>query len=148
MPRVRKDPLKSLLDPIAQRFAVEVSVAVMGHVEARVREEVQAVVGRAFRGQAVAARGRRRGAAPVRQLRPCRVPGCGRPSKGPRFDYFCAQHRELPAAEKDAIKKALSKTAPAAAAPADGAAKRRTKARPRRATPAHRTGKATSRTEK
>ena len=141
MPRPRKDPLRSLLDPIAQRFAAEVSAAVMSHVEARVREEVQAVVGRAFRGSTGAARGRRLGAAPGRNLRPCRVPGCGRPSKGPRFDYFCAEHRELPAAEKEAIKKAQPTGAPNAGDPADGAAKRRANAHPKRRAAARRVGK-------
>ena len=72
----------------------------MGVVEARVKREVESAVGRAF------ASAKARGVSPARarKIRPCRVPGCGKPSKGPRFDFFCAQHRDLPAAEKAAIK--------------------------------------------
>jgi hypothetical protein len=101
MPRVRTQlRLQPLLEPIARRFAAEVAAAVVGLVEARVKREVETAVGRAFAGT------RSRGTAPrrVRAIRPCRVPGCGKPSKGPRFDFFCAEHRELPAADKAAIK--------------------------------------------
>ena len=102
MPRPRtKDPLQPLLEPIARRFAAEVTAAVMGFVETKVKREVQALVGRAFAG--ARQRGGSTGARP-RNIRPCRVPGCGKPSKGPRFDFFCEVHRGLPAAEKDAIK--------------------------------------------
>jgi hypothetical protein len=102
MPRRRtKDPLQPLLEPIARRFAAQVAAAVVDFVEARVKHEVHMAVGRAFAG----ARARSGPAATRgRNIRPCRVPGCGKPSKGPRFDFFCTQHRELPAAEKAAIK--------------------------------------------
>jgi hypothetical protein len=33
----------------------------------------------------------------------CPSPGCKNPSKGPRFSWFCAEHRELPADEKEKI---------------------------------------------
>jgi hypothetical protein len=102
MPRPRaQDPLQPLLEPIARRFAAQVAAAVVSFVETRVKEEVKAAVGRAFAGARVRGAG---GAGRVRNIRPCRVPGCGKPSKGPRFDFFCADHRQLPAAEKAAIK--------------------------------------------
>ena len=102
MPRARTQVrLQPLLEPIARRFAAEVAAAVVGFVEARVKHEVESAVGRAFAGART-----RGGAAPrrARAIRPCRVPGCGKPSKGPRFDFFCAEHRDLPAGEKAAIK--------------------------------------------
>jgi hypothetical protein len=102
MPRPRtKDPLQPLLEPIARRFAAQVAAAVVSFVEARVKQEVKAAVGRAFAGARMRGAG---SATRVRNIRPCRVPGCSKPSKGPRYDFFCAQHRELPAAEKAAIK--------------------------------------------
>ncbi|HEY3352672.1 MAG TPA: hypothetical protein VGQ83_05455 [Polyangia bacterium] len=126
MPRSHKDPLKAILAPIADRFAAEISAAVMDYVEARVRDEVQAVVDRTFGGQHDApARGPRRELAvarPERKVRVCRVPGCGRPSKGPRFDFFCEVHRDLPAAEKEAIKKAQAQAPAGAEAAAESAA--------------------------
>lgn len=36
--------------------------------------------------------------------RPCRVPGCGKVSKGPRFDFFCEDHRTMSKKAKDAVK--------------------------------------------
>jgi hypothetical protein len=102
MPRPRTQVrLQPLLEPIARRFAAEVAAAVVGFVEARVKHEVEAAVGRAFSGARTRASAVPRRA---RAIRPCRVPGCGKPSKGPRFDFFCAEHRDLPAAEKAAIK--------------------------------------------
>lgn len=101
MPRRRtQDPLHPLLEPIARRFTAEIAAAVVSFVEARVKREVQTAVGRAFVGSRTRSAISRR----VRAIRPCRVPGCGKPSKGPRFDFFCDEHRELPAAEKAAIK--------------------------------------------
>jgi len=38
----------------------------------------------------------------------CRYPGCKNKSKGPRFKFFCEEHRNLPKKEQDA---ALSKSA-------------------------------------
>ena len=32
----------------------------------------------------------------------CRYPGCKNQSKGPRFRYFCDEHRKLPKKEQDA----------------------------------------------
>jgi hypothetical protein len=31
----------------------------------------------------------------------CPVPGCGKPGGGPKWGWFCAEHKDLPAAEKD-----------------------------------------------
>jgi hypothetical protein len=32
-------------------------------------------------------------------IKPCRIPGCGRPSKGPRYQFLCEDHRALPKSE-------------------------------------------------
>jgi hypothetical protein len=32
----------------------------------------------------------------------CRYPGCKNRSKGPRFRFFCDEHRKLPKKEQDA----------------------------------------------
>jgi hypothetical protein len=32
----------------------------------------------------------------------CRYPGCKNKSKGPRFRYFCEEHRKLPKRKQDA----------------------------------------------
>ncbi len=104
MPKVRaQDKLKTIIRPLADRFAAEVSAAVMEFVQAQVREQVESVIGRVVKGLPNGTVPRVRAA-----VRPCRVPGCGRPSKGPRFDFFCEVHRSLPAEEKEKIKAAAS----------------------------------------
>jgi len=52
--------------------------------------------------------------------KPCRVPGCGKVSKGPRFDFFCEDHRTMSKKAKAAVKNGESlplKPAPKKAAP-------------------------------
>jgi hypothetical protein len=52
--------------------------------------------------------------------KPCRVPGCGKVSKGPRFDFFCEDHRTMSKKAKDAVKngeKLPKKAAPKKAKP-------------------------------
>lgn len=33
--------------------------------------------------------------------RPCPVPGCSRPGRGPRFSFLCDVHREMPASDRE-----------------------------------------------
>lgn len=33
--------------------------------------------------------------------KPCPVPGCNRPGRGPRFSFLCEVHRDLPASERE-----------------------------------------------
>jgi hypothetical protein len=33
--------------------------------------------------------------------RPCPVPGCTRPGRGPRFSFLCDVHREMPASDRE-----------------------------------------------
>lgn len=42
-------------------------------------------------------------------IKPCRVPGCGKPSKGPRFGFLCETHREMNKAD---IAKLLASATP------------------------------------
>lgn len=44
---------------------------------------------------------RRRRTTAAKVVRHCPVPGCTKPTKGPRFRFFCEEHRELPRAEQD-----------------------------------------------
>jgi hypothetical protein len=53
------------------------------------------------------ARGRAGGGGLKRDMR-CRYPGCKNRSKGPRFRFFCEEHRKLPKKEQDV---ALAKAA-------------------------------------
>ena len=128
MPRPRKNnPLAGTLHPLAQRFSHEVAQAVMGYVEEQVRVRVQSVldkaVGRSSHAGVPAAPKTERKT--ERKVRLCRVVECGQPSKGPRYDFFCEVHRNLPQAEKDAIKGTSSAAAPVKARPAKAAKARK-----------------------
>lgn len=43
---------------------------------------------------------------PKRTVRPCPVPRCRQPSKGPRYSWFCAVHRDMPKREREKAMKA------------------------------------------
>jgi hypothetical protein len=113
----RQDRLNPILKPLAERFAADISAAVMDFVKARVRDEVEAVLGRAVRTMPQRAT-KRRASAGHSNIRPCRVPGCSRQSKGPRFDFFCEVHRTMSAEEKEAVKKGKAPAAGRKAVPA------------------------------
>lgn len=38
-------------------------------------------------------------------IKPCKVPGCGKPSKGPRFRFLCEDHRDMGKAKLTALLK-------------------------------------------
>jgi hypothetical protein len=80
--RIEKD-----LAPIIRGFTDQIAAVVERQTQERIRKALLASL-----GVGGAAR-RKRKAQP--NIRPCKVPGCGRPSKGPRFGYLCEIHREL-----------------------------------------------------
>jgi len=45
-----------------------------------------------------------------RRARGCPVAGCNQPSKGPRFSFLCAEHRNMPAAERQKYRVAPRRT--------------------------------------
>jgi len=62
-----------------------------------IREEMAGAVG-ARSGSA----GDRRAAKVSASLtRPCPVPGCNRPGRGPRFSFLCEVHRDMPVGDRD-----------------------------------------------
>jgi hypothetical protein len=92
------------------------AAAIVHLVREDVSDRIDAVLaarGGAGRGK-VLARSRRMAKSP--NIKPCRVPGCGKPSKGPRFHFLCAEHRDLPKAKIQALLKASESKAGAKAA--------------------------------
>lgn len=62
----------------------------------RLREELGTAVGASRRTPAS------RGAKVSLALtRPCPVPGCPRPGRGPRFSFLCEVHRDMPPGERE-----------------------------------------------
>lgn len=86
------------------RAAAEIAQAVRQNIA----DEVSRLVGTG--GGAVGKRlGRKR------RVIMCPVPNCGKPGGGPKWGWFCADHKDLPAAEKEKARAATRARANAAA---------------------------------
>ena len=83
-------------DALAERFAEIVADRLSSVMPAgRSSSSSSPAGGKATKG--------RRGARPGRKLdMACRFPGCQNQSKGPRFRFFCDEHRKLPRKAQDA----------------------------------------------
>ncbi len=114
MPRPRKNDPTPVIKPILLDFAREIATA----VERLTLERVRAVLDGASAGRGgriLRAAGRGGGSRP-RQL--CYYPGC-KNTAAPRYGMFCvAEHKGLPAADKEKYRKMhqASQVKPAAAA--------------------------------
>ena len=78
------------IQDIVTRAAREIAAAVRRNIA----DEVTALLGSG--GSTVDAQASRK-----RRIITCPVPGCGKPGGGPKWGWFCADHRDLPAAEKE-----------------------------------------------
>jgi hypothetical protein len=125
-------PLSALdrtLNEIIDRTTAEIAAA----VRRSIAEEVSDLVAAAGRRPAAVDKKKGRAARPAagRRMLPCPFPGCASPTTGPRFSWFCAEHRQLPREERDRIvaeqrarivAEQRARPAPAAAADAAGEA--------------------------
>jgi hypothetical protein len=98
------EDMRDLFRDIGQQIGAAIGESIVEAVRAqlpRLREElgqpgsapvpVRRVTGTSSRGAKVSAA----------LTRPCPVPGCTRPGRGPRFSFLCDIHRELPASERE-----------------------------------------------
>ena len=87
------DHVRNLVSEIAkvvrQNLAARLGAIISGTEPAAVAPKRKAV-GRAARKRVVA----------------CLSPGCGNPSKGPRFHYLCEKHKDAPTKDYEAWRKA------------------------------------------
>src|SRR4051794_22425818 len=94
------EDFKELFREIGQQIGNAIGESMVDAVREqlpRLREELGASAASApvvRRMSAGASRGAKVSAA---LTRPCPVPGCSRPGRGPRFSFLCDIHRELPA---------------------------------------------------
>ena len=100
MPKLRTESsLYRRLESIVSSAAQEIADAVRQNIA----EEVTRVVGT---GGGRLVRLQQRGTTALGQIRQrrqifCPVQGCGEPGGGPKWGWFCATHKDLPAAEKE-----------------------------------------------
>ncbi len=107
MPRSKND-LESRLALIVNAHINDL----VASIERAVRQNVVTDLRGYLAGDGAAPRGAGRRAVKRRVL-PCIAPGCGRPSKGPRFHYLCDEHMGARPADVEAWR-AAQKTAGAA----------------------------------
>src|SRR5262245_42965042 len=84
--------LDRTVQDIVSRAAAEIAHAVRQNIA----DEVSRLVGSAGGGLAG-----RRVQLRKRRVILCPVPNCGKPGGGPKWGWFCADHKDLPAAEKE-----------------------------------------------
>src|SRR5438128_12431172 len=89
------------LADIVTRYVEDLVNAVQQEVRRSVADEVQSfLTGEKGRGLAKLLRVRRK------RVLPCIAPGCSNPSKGPRFHYLCAKHKDAPKKDYEAWRRA------------------------------------------
>jgi hypothetical protein len=115
MPRTASQSgLERTINNIVNRAASEVAEAVRQNIA----DEVTRLVG--SRGGATLGRafGRKR------RVILCPVPNCGKPGGGPKWGWFCAEHKDLSAAEKEKARNA-TRARPRGAAAAKASRKKK-----------------------
>jgi hypothetical protein len=90
MARNQEHMLETTLSAIVARAAAEIAQAV--------RENIADEVARMVQGEGGLLRKRR--------VILCPVPDCGRPGGGPKWGWFCRDHKDLPPAEQERARRA------------------------------------------
>jgi hypothetical protein len=97
MPRTSNESaLDRTLNGIVSRAAAEIVHAVRQNIA----DEVNRLVGQGGVTSLGGRRGRPLGSGRKRRVILCPVPGCGKPGGGPKWGWFCANHKDLSAADK------------------------------------------------
>ena len=106
------EDIKELFREIGEQLGTAIGESLVEAVRAqlpRLRDELASgTIGSAGATSSYSATARRavaqssRGAKVSAALtRPCPVPGCNRPGRGPRFSFLCDVHRDMPASERE-----------------------------------------------
>lgn len=103
----KKNDFDSRLNDIVSEHVSQLVSAIAAAVRQNMAEELSAYL--ASGGGNIAALRRLR--PKKKRILPCIAPGCGNPSKGPRFHYLCEKHREAPRKEWEAWQKAKREAA-------------------------------------
>jgi hypothetical protein len=94
------------LADIVARYTSELVAAVRQEVRRSVADEVRDILTGGRGGGLSAGRSRRSGGNGRKRVVQCIAPGCGNPSKGPRFHYLCDKHKDAKKADYEAWRKA------------------------------------------
>ena len=97
----RLDDLSRMFREIGQQLGEAIGESMVSAVREqipRLREELGATALGSGRRSSPAARSAKVSAS---LTRPCPVPGCTKPGRGPRFSFLCEVHRDMPASERE-----------------------------------------------
>lgn len=100
MTKSSNDDIRQLFRDMGHKLGTAIGESMIEAVRAqlpRLREEL---------GQAGVPTKRGNGAARSAKVsmaltKPCPVPGCNRPGRGPRFSFLCEVHRDMPQSERE-----------------------------------------------
>jgi hypothetical protein len=95
------DDIKSLFRAMGQELGAAIGDSMVEAVRAqipRLRDELGTSTGGASRRGSGITRGAK---VSMALTRPCPVPGCTRPGRGPRFSFLCEVHRDMPSGERE-----------------------------------------------
>jgi hypothetical protein len=95
------DDIRLLFREMGQQLGTAIGEAMIESVRAqlpRLREEMGIAAGAAPRRLTSAQRSQK---VSLSLTKPCPVPGCNRPGRGPRFSFLCEVHRDMPASERE-----------------------------------------------
>lgn len=99
------DDIKDLIRHLGQELGRSLGESMIETVRAempRLRAELGLAAGEAGVSGIVRRPASHRGAkVSMALMKPCPVPDCHRPGRGPRFSFLCEVHRDLPAGERE-----------------------------------------------
>jgi hypothetical protein len=103
---------ESSLDRTINRIVTDAAAAIAHAVRQNIADEVSRLVGSSAGAKAngLTFGGRRKRATIL-----CPVPGCGKPGGGPKWGWFCADHKDLSPADKEKARAARRKRSARAA---------------------------------
>lgn len=95
------EDIRQLFREMGQQLGAAIGESMVDAVRTqlpRLREEIGAAAPSGGRRSSSAARSAK---VSLSLTKPCPVPGCNRPGRGPRFSFLCEVHRDLPAGERE-----------------------------------------------
>ena len=98
------EDIRDLFREIGQQIGTAIGESMVQAVRSqlpRLREEIGQPSGAAPVVRRVTAASSRGAKVSAALTRPCPVPGCSRPGRGPRFSFLCDIHRDMPQSERE-----------------------------------------------
>ena len=100
--RGRRTDRSARLSEIVSRYVSDLVTAINQHLRRNMADEVRDFIASNGGTAALVAGRTRRSGSGRKKVVQCIAPGCGNPSKGPRFHYLCEKHKDAPKKDYEA----------------------------------------------